>query len=517
MKKKILSLLLAAVACLSMTACGSGYKGDGGYSPSAPDGISGAPAPGNSGDAAGEPNESGGDFDGEISDSFIYGSVVEQPFVNVSESATSYFSLDRNTASYSQMRYMINNGYTIAPDAVRIEEYINYFDYNLPAPTDEAIGVSTYLSDCPWNGDNKLFMTGVTTQNVELDAKNANYVFLIDVSGSMSGDNRIGYAKKGIKLLVDSLGGGDLVSIVTYASGMEVKLDGGECGSEKDKDKIKKAVDDLRASGSTNGQGGLELAYQTAEKHFITGGNNRIVIISDGDFNVGKSSTTEMMEFIQDKAKSGVYLSVMGVGMGNMRDDMLETLARNGNGNYAYLESELEIEKAFKHDLKGNLITVAKDAKAGVTFTDNVEKYRLIGYDTKLISKDDFDDENADTGEIGSNLSVVALYEITLKSDANGEIATAEVRFKDVRGDGEVNKRVTATATTETQGSDDLSFVSCVAEFGLVLRQSKYKADASLAAVGNRLKDLASYTGGDAYKTEFVSLVDKAGKSAAYK
>lgn len=518
MKKKIaLMLALAATSCFALAACSS--KSDHNhYAPSpgnfdnspgalAPDGAAtGAPADGENGDIPGE---------GENGNSFNYNKVIERPFVSVADSASSYFSLDRNTASYSHMRNTINHGYSMLADSVRIEEYINYFDYDLPAPTDEAISVSTYLGDCPWNSENKLMMTGVRTEDVDLSDKNGNYVFLVDVSGSMSGDSRIGLAKKGFSKLVDNLGDGDIVSIVTYASGMDVKLDGAECGG--DKAKIKKVFDGLRASGSTNGQGGLELAYKTAEKHFISGGNNRVIIISDGDFNVGKSSTTEMMEFIQDKAKSGVYLSVFGVGMGNMRDDMLETLARNGNGNYAYLDSEIETEKAFTHDLNGTLITVAKDAKAGVTFTENVDKYRLIGYDTKYISKEDFDDENADTGEIGSGLCVVALYEITLKENADGELATAEVRYKDVREGGEENKSATATATTETDSSTDLEFVSCVAEFGLVLRQSKHKADASLAAVAERLEALKSYTETDAYKTEFVGLVDKALKIEDYK
>lgn len=320
--------------------------------------------------------------------------------------------------------------------------------------------------------------------------------------------------KRQLNNLIAAVGDGDVVSIVTYASGMEVKLDGAECGG--DKDAIKQVFNGLRASGATNGRGGLELAYQTAQKHFITGGNNRVIIISDGDFNVGNSSTRAMMEFIQDKAQSGVYLSVFGVGMGNMRDNMLETLARNGNGNYAYLDSELEADKAFTHDINGTLVTVAKDAKAGVTFTDNVDKHRLIGYDTKYISKEDFDDEQADTGEIGSGLCVVALYEITLKADAADEIATAEVRYKDVRNGGEESKSVTATATPETEGSTDLEFVSCVAEFGLVLRKSQHKADASLAAVAERLEALTGYTEADPYKTEFVRLVDTAIRSELY-
>lgn len=508
MKKKIaLMLALAAASCLTLSACASKGFDRPNYSPSDENLGNNSPAP------IEAPGDMSSDSAGD--DSFNYNKVIEQPFVSVAENTTSYFSLDRNTASYSQMRYSISHGYSVSPDSVRIEEYLNYFDYDLPAPTDEAMSVSTYLGDCPWNSDNKLMMAGVRTASVDLSDKNGNYVFLVDVSGSMAGDDRIGLAKKGFSKLVDNLGDGDIVSIVTYASGMEVKLDGAECGG--DKAKIKKAFTDLHASGATNGRGGLELAYKTAEKHFVTGGNNRVIIISDGDFNVGSSTTTEMMEFIQEKAKSGVYLSVFGVGMGNMRDDMLETLARNGNGSYAYLDNERETGKAFTHDITGTLFTVAKDAKAGVTFTENVDKYRLIGYDTKYISKEDFEDERADTGEIGSGLCVVALYEITLKENADGELATAEVRYKDVRNGCEENKSVTATATTETVGSTDLEFISCVAEFGLVLRQSKHKADASLAATAQRLEALKTYTADDMYKTEFAELVNKALTIEQYK
>lgn len=489
--KKLSALLIPITACICLAACSAGHNN---Y----------APYPGDNMDAIAAPDgfleADGGNYE--------YNSIVEKGFSDVSEAPSSYFSLDRNTASYSLVRRQLTEGYTVAADSVRIEELINYFDYDFAPPAEEAVAVSTYVADCPWNGDNKLMLVGLKTCEYNLGDVNGNYVFLIDVSGSMSGDDRLGLAKKGLNMLVDSLSDNDVLSIVTYASGVKTVLDGGEC-SAANKANVKKKINDLSARGSTFGSGGLERAYEIAQKHYITGGNNRVIIISDGDFNVGKSGTDEMKEFIQDKADSGVYLSVLGVGMGNTRDTMLETLANCGNGNYAYLDTVTEAEKVLVHELNGTLKTVAKDAKAGVTFTENVEKYRLIGYDSKLISADDFDNEKTDTGEIGSNLCVAALYEITLaeETDESAELATATVRYKDVRGTEEENKEITRTIYADEGACDDLTFIGCVAEFGLVLRNSQYKAQAKLANVLIRLEDLREYTAADAYKTEFVDLV----------
>lgn len=507
MKKKLLVLtaVCAAAACLTFTACGK-KGGDSSSSWNGPSSPSGAGNYWQIGDSV-ESDDGGNNYQ--------YGEITEAAFTNVSQSASSYFSLDRNTAGYSYVRAQITADSKISPSSVRVEELINYFDYSYPQPESEAVAVSAYLSPCPWNVSHKLVTVGVTTKNESIDAQNGNYVFLVDVSGSMSGDNRLGLAKYGFNTLLDNLGGGDVVSIVKYASGMEVVADGIEC-TEEGKAAAKDKMNSLQAYGATNGAGGLELAYQTAQKHFITGGNNRVIIISDGDFNVGLNGTDEMKEFIQEKAKNGTYLSVIGVGMGNTRDDMLETLATCGNGNYAYLDGETEAQKVFSHDLNGTLKTVAKDAKAGVTFTENVTKYRLIGYDTKHISEDDFNDSKTDAGEIGSGLCSTAVYEIELADTAvEGDIATAEIKYKDVAND-ERNCSVKTTVTTSTATCDDAAFVSCVAEFGLVLRNSEFKAQASLAAVYQRLTALAAYTEGDPYKTEFVGLVQKAIQSEKY-
>ena len=501
MKKLLALIAVLSASCLLFGACGSaGPKGDSNWS--------GAPNH-SAGDAS--PDEGWNYDDG----GFVYDSIKEVGFKNVADEASSYFSLDRNTASYSQVRWAIENGYQVSGDSVRIEEMINYFDYDFEAPTDKAVALSAMLADCPWNVDNKLMAVGLKTTEI-INENNANYVFLIDVSGSMSGDSRLGLAKKGFNMLLEGLGDKDVVSIVTYASGVKTVLDGGEC-TQNGKNKIKNAISKLEARGATSGGDGLERAYNIAQKHFITGGNNRVIIISDGDFNVGISSPTVLKEFIQEKAKSGIYLSVIGVGMGNMRDDMLETLALSGNGNYAYLDSEHEAKKVFVNELKSTLFTVAKDAKAGVTFTDSVEKYRLIGYDAKRITEDDFNNDNADTGEIGSNLCVTALYEIVLSEQADGKLADIEVKYKDVTGEAEVNESVTSTVTLDTPSSYDMSFISCVAEFGLILRDSAYKANASISSVLARLNGLSNYMANDSYKQEFVTLVEKASTWDCYK
>lgn len=499
-----LAAFIAAVSVVSFAACSAPNGGyDGGYGGgdwsggTIPEGLPGA---GDSGDETGD----GGS-------GFVHDSIVENGFTDVAEEPASYFSLDRNTASYSQMRYQIEHGNKVYADSVRIEELINYFDYDFPAPEEKAVAVSTYLSDCPWNAAHKLMLAGIKTAEKKTESVNGNYVFLVDVSGSMSGDSRLGLAKKGLKLLADNLGDGDIISIVTYASGVATVLDGGEC-SESGKTAVKAAIDKLKAGGSTNGSGGLQKAYEIADKHYITGGNNRVIIISDGDFNVGIYDKNALQEMISERtvAEKSVYLSVLGVGMGNMRDDMLETLARSGNGNYAYLDNMTEAEKALCHELNGTLVTVAKDAKAGVTFEENVIKYRLIGYDSKLISKDEFEDDATDTGEIGSNLCVAALYEIELAENTAGKLATVEVKYKDVTGETETNESVTAEITASTPSSDDLSFIACVAEFGLVLRQSEYAANADLHAVLERLEGLSEYVAADAYRAEFVTLAGKA-------
>lgn len=482
---KISMAVAAGAACIYLCACGSGRE------------PTGAPP--------------GSNIIYGTAGSFEYNSITENGFTSVAEEASSYFSLARNTATYSLIRRQITDGRQIQPDSVRIEEMINYFDYDFTAPTEKALAVSSYIAPCPWNNENMLMLAGIKSAKYCLDGSGCNYVFLIDVSGSMQGGDRIDLAKYGICKLVDNLEEGDIVSLVTYASGVNTVFDGKEC-TEENKEYIKNKVNGLRAYGATNGGDGLERAYGIAQSRFIEGGNNRIVLISDGDFNVGMSSQTELKEFIQTKAESGIYLSVLGVGMGNTRDSVLETLAKCGNGSYAYLDNKTEAEKVFVTELEGTLKTVAKDAKAGVTFTDAVEKYRLIGYDTVRLSQYEFEDENTDAGEIGSNLCVAALYEIKLSDGtADGaKLAETEIRFKDVRGENALSDSVKSEVYLNSDtASDDLTFISCVAEFGLLLRESAYKGEASVESVAARLDTLSGYIAADALKQEFANLVKK--------
>ena len=454
---------------------------------------------------------------------YQYSEIREVGFFETAKYPASYFSLDRNTAGYSLMRSQINSGAKIASDSVRIEELINYFYYDYPAPEEgEGLKATAYLSECPWNDGHSLMTIGLKSEErVSTQARN-NYVFLIDVSGSMSsrvdgleGQSCLDLVKYGIDKLVDGLTENDSVSIVTYASGVGTALEA-TLATQSGKQQIRQAVNKLTASGATYGSGGLELAYQNAQRYFSAEGNNRIILMSDGDFNVGIRNETDLMEFIQEKAKNNIYLSVIGVGMGNMRDDFMQTLALNGNGNYAYIDTPREAQKALCEELNGLLTVVAKDAKAGVTFSqDTVVKYRLIGYDMKLMSEDDFNNSEKDAGEIGSNLCVTVLYEVELAKDAesNAKLADVTVRFKTPNDE---EKETAVAVCNDLSSNDDLSYIACVAEFGLVLRNSQYRGTASIENTLARLNDLTQYLEEDVYKSEFKELVQKAKNSNYY-
>lgn len=454
---------------------------------------------------------SGGSYDimaeGE---NYQYDEVVENDFISPAEEQSSYFSLDRNTASYSLMRREITDGYTVAANSVRVEEYINYFNYNYPRPTDGQLAISGKLFDCPWNGSNKLLTIGVAAEEVEFqeDIRN-NIVFLIDTSGSMYGSDRLPLIQQAFTMMLDSLSAGDRVSIVTYASGTNVALEG---ASGDNKTHIANVLQDLQAGGSTFGSGGIQLAYKTAEKFFIEGGNNIILLATDGDFNVGVSDKNSLKKMIDSYANKGISLTVLGVGMMNTNDSFLSTLS--ANGQYAYLDSISEARKVLVEELGGTFNVVAKDAKAGVTFNpDVVQSYRLIGYENKMITEEEFEDSNTNAGEIGSGHTVTAVYEISLKEGAEGQIATAEVRYK--TPEDQQDRSVSATFSTAdytTTPDEDAQFISCVVEYALLLRQSAYKGDATFDAVIARLQSLQSVTGqnADQFRQEFLQLVQKA-------
>ena len=485
--KKILSLIVVLSLCLALfAACSAG----------GPDGWFG--------------NLS---FSPEAMNDSNYQSeeIVENSFVSTADEPNSYFSLDRNTASYSLMRRQIEMGLKLNSASVRLEEYINYFNYDYARPTGEdALAMSGSVFDCPWNEAHKLLTIGVAAEEVTFEnAKPNNIVFLIDTSGSMDFNDRLPLIQQAFTMLLDYLGDEDVISIVTYAGDSRVALEGAR-GMEKTR--IANVLQDLMAGGSTNGAGGIQKAYAVAEKYFIEGGNNRVILATDGDFNVGVSSKNGLNELISEKRDSGIYLSVLGVGMYNTNDVTMETLARNGNGNYAYLESVSEARKVLVEELQGTINVVAKDAKIGVEFNPNVvSKYRLLGYDTKLLTQEQFEDEATDAGEIGSGHTVTAVYELELKEGASGKIADAEIRYK--VPDNDESKSITWSCSTDDYASSpscDNLFISCVVEFGLILRESKFKGDASFDAVISRLETISDYVEADQFKAEFVSIVKAA-------
>lgn len=463
-------------------------------------------------------------------ENYDFNEIKENDFSLTSENNESTFSLDRNTASYSLMRAQIERGFRISKSSVRIEEYINYFNYDYKKPTgDDALAIGGSLFDCPWNDENKLLTIGVAAEELDFSAKKQNnLVFLLDISGSMDLPDKLPLVQQAFTMLTENLSDGDIISIVTYAGETKLRADGLR-GYEKVR--IANILQDLTASGYTAGASGIDMAYKAAKNHFIEGGNNRVILATDGDFNVGISSQKELEKFISEKRDEGIYLSVMGVGLGNTRDSIMESLARNGNGNYGYIDNLTEARKMLVTEMGGTLHVVAKDAKINVTFNkDNVEKYRLIGYENKMLTKEEFEDEKTDAGEIGSGHTVTAVYEIKLKNGANGEIANAEIRYKDpgVTSETDVNKSVKETFNSDiyTENlNDDQAFIACVTEYGLLLRDSDYKGKASFGAILTRLRENKTVFAEenateqekslvDPFRAEFMQIVEKA--AAAY-
>ncbi len=455
-----------------------------------------------------------------------YANINENNFETTQLSPLSTFSIDVDKASYSNIRRMINNGQRVRPDAVKIEEMVNYFNYNYPQPKEEhPFSINTELVETPWHKDTQLVRIGLqgkTYANEDLPA--SNLTFLIDVSGSMSSMNKLPLLKSAFKLLVNQLRPKDKVSIVVYAGAAGVVL---EPTSGDNKEKILVALDNLNSGGSTAGGAGIKLAYKLAEQNFKKKGNNRVILATDGDFNVGASSDSDMQTLIEEKRKSGVFLSVLGFGYGNYKDSKLETLADKGNGNHAYIDNMQEAQKVFGKEFGGTLFTIAKDVKIQVEFNPKkVQAYRLIGYENRLLADEDFIDDTKDAGELGSGHTVTALYEIIptgVKSDYlktipelkytktetalnfKDELFTVKFRYKKPDGSNSIEMvHVQKNMTSET--SDDMNFASAVALFGMQLRQSKYFNKASISKVielaeNGRGKDK------DGYRAEFIRLV----------
>lgn len=458
-----------------------------------------------------------------------YNALEEPGFRSVKNSPVSTFSADVDTASYTNLRRMIEENLSIEDipqGAVRIEELLNYFkyDYNLPED-DSPFGVTTVVGDCPWNKDAKLLQIGLKTEEIDFsEAPSSNLVFLLDVSGSMNDADKLPLLQSAFTMLTDELTEKDRVSIVTYAGSDAVLLEG-EKGSNKTE--IAEVINSLRASGSTNGSAGIETAYRLAEENFIEGGNNRIILATDGDLNVGATSESALKELVTEKRKSGIFLSVLGFGTGNIKDNKMEALADNGNGNYAYIDSRGEAKRVMVEEMGATLVTVAKDVKLQIEFNPAyIKGYRLIGYENRTLATEDFDDDTKDAGEIGAGHIVTALYEIipvdsrqevpetdlkyqeAAEPKENGEWALLKIRYKEPEEDESILKEYIITKEAyRAEPGEDFYFAAAVAELGLMVRDSKYKGEASFRNIENLLAKVN--TAEDDYKDEFTYLVKK--------
>lgn len=460
-----------------------------------------------------------------------YETFVENVFESPKSSPLSTFSIDVDNASYTNIRRFINNGQKVPKDAVRVEEMMNFFKYNYPQPKDEhPFSITTEYSECPWNTNNKLVHIGLQGKNIETDNLPAsNLVFLIDVSGSMSDENKLPLLKQSLKVLVNQLRKEDKVSIVVYAgaAGMVLSPTSGD-----KKMTIIDALERLNAGGSTAGGEGIKLAYKTARENFILNGNNRVVLATDGDFNVGASSDNDMQRLIEEERKSGVFLTCLGFGMGNYKDSKMETLANKGNGNYAYIDNIQEANRFLGKEFKGSMFAIAKDVKIQIEFNPAyVQAYRLIGYENRKLRAEDFKNDAIDAGELGSGHSVTALYEIipigikcnyfsptdNLKytktekttDSFNDELATIKFRYKKPDGKKSIEMvEVIKNQIVDLENtSSDFKFCSSVAWFGLKLRDSKLIANKSIEDI-KKLATQGNSNDNEGYKAEFVRLME---------
>lgn len=478
-----------------------------------------------------EARRADGEFDAQ-SGGERYARIEENPFLETSRAPLSTFSIDVDTAAYANVRHYLNDGRMPPKDAVRIEELINYFEYDYPQPIgNQPFSVTTEAATAPWNQKHKIVSIGLQGKKVALeDAPPSNLVFLVDVSGSMNSPDKLPLVKAGLKHLANQLSAKDRVAMVVYAGTSGLVLD-----STNNRGEILSAIDRLEAGGSTNGGQGIQLAYKVALDNFIQGGNNRVVLATDGDFNVGLTGDGELVNLIEAKRRTGIFLSVLGFGTGNTNDSMMEKLADLGNGNYAYIDSQSEARKALGEQVAGTLYTIAKDVKIQVEFNPaRVAGYRLIGYENRLLANRDFNDDRKDAGEIGAGHSVTALYEIVpagqpVENDGvdglryskvepsdtrfNDELLTVKLRYKEPNADTSklLTQGLLDRGNSIENASDNLRFATAVAQFGLILRDSRYKGNAnfgnvsSLAnnALGNDLKS---------YRSDFLNLVGKANR-----
>lgn len=474
-----------------------------------------------------------------------YDRIVDNPFQRVSENPLSTFSIDVDTASYSKVRQYLKQYHRMPrPDAVRIEELLNYFQYEYESPTtDQSEPFATHIavSQCPWNVQHRLVRLALKGREVKQETRpSSNLVLLIDSSGSMKQPNKLPLLKRGMRLLLNQLGEQDRIAIVAYAGSAGLVLDSTPATESA---AIMDAIASLRARGSTNGGQGLQLAYQIARENLIEGGTNRVMLCTDGDFNVGMTGTDQMVSLIEQESKSGIDLTVLGFGMGNLNDAMLEQISGKGNGNYAFIDTFNEAQKVLVEQLSGTLVTIAKDVKLQVEFNPAVvDAYRLIGYENRVLRDEDFNDDKKDAGEIGAGHTVTALYEVvpagasttaTLpKTDPlkyqqpprispaseSGELLTLKLRYKLPEADeSQLQEHVIFdSGATFEQADADFQFAAAVAGFGMLLRDSEYRGDWDYQTV---MRVAQSSTAADkhGFREEFIELVSLARTISAVK
>ncbi|MEQ9278314.1 MAG: VWA domain-containing protein [Balneola sp.] len=462
-----------------------------------------------------------------------YETISENTFLTPSEYPLSTFAIDVDGAAYSNVRRMIMDGRLPVKDAVRVEEMINYFSYNYKQPrNEEPFSVHTDIGPSPWNPEHQLVQIGIKGKEIYADdLPPSNLVFLLDVSGSMGSRDKLPLLVKGFKLLVNQLREQDLVSIVVYAgsSGLVLPPTSGD-----QKEKIISVLDDLYAQGSTAGGDGIKQAYKVALKNYKKEGNNRVILATDGDFNVGVSSTSELVKLIEEKREQGIDLSILGFGTGNLKDSKMEQIANNGNGNYYYIDNLLEAKKVLISEMGGTLHTIAKDVKIQVEFNpQNVKAYRLIGYENRLLADEDFNNDEKDAGELGAGHTVTALYEVIpegvtisnnllpvdplnyqdqiseAQSKYGNELLTVKLRYK-------YPNKVKSSLISEivykseaTNLNENLKFASSVASFGMLLRDSKFKGNSSFQMVQQLAKESKGIDE-NGYRAEFIKIVELA-------
>ena len=536
MKKaqRIIISVIAFILVISMAACAAAPKGeDGAFDIIGDAGMNNAPSYGYPNyDGNKVTNEYGeGSFapseDADVSpedapveegvnkDETVDQNIYENPFIKVEEMDTSTFSADVDTASYTFLRKMINQGYSLSElqntakyNVLRTEEMVNYFKYDYASPAEnEVFGVNATISKSPWNDDTYLMMLGIKATEIEEKTAN-NLVFLIDASGSMSSADKLPLLQEAFVFLTEQLDENDTVSIVTYAGSERVVLEG---ASGNKKQTIIDAINDLKAGGSTNGEAGINKAYEIAEANFKPGGNNRIILASDGDLNVGIRDPEQLEKLVEEKRNSGIFLSVLGFGTGNFRDSNMSAIAQTGNGVYHYIDCSAEAERIFTDSLLSTIYTVAKDVKFQLTFDkDCISEYRLIGYENRMLANEDFDDDTKDAGEVGSGHTLTVCYELKLKERRTEEVKTnwikLAIRYK--QPDAEISKLCEyyfGDGQLAGEPDEDFVFATTVIEFSMLLRNSKYaKNEITLESLIERLDGLTL----DTYKAEFKSLLN---------